>query len=457
MSKQSHAGFALGPHRRKNPATAEAAGMPRLLLLPIADLRPDPCNPRRHSRQQVRAIARSMTAFGFNAPVLIDNDKRIIAGHGRYEAAKLLGYMQIPTLCLAHLSKTQARAYMVADNKLNDRSAWDDPKLAVLLKELSVEIPDLEVTGFEAPEIDLRIQSLDSPGAADADDEFRMAEGTAVSTVGDLWHLNGHRLYCGSALEVAPYAAIFSTEKAAAIFADPPYNVKIDGHVCGSGAIKHREFAMAAGEMNADEYTTFLSQSLTYATAHSNPGAIIYCCMDWRHIDEILAASKATNCALLNLCVWAKDNGGLGSFYRSRHELVFVFRNGKEPHCNNVQLGRFGRNRTNVWNYPGVRNFGRQGHKRALEYHPTVKPTTMVADAILDSTKSRDIVLDPFIGSGTTLLASERTGRRCYGIELDPLYVDTAIYRWEQLTGNKVRHSTGEGFKSLAAKRQAAP
>lgn len=455
MSEQNPPEIALGPDRGDTPAKTEALSKHPLLLLPITDLQPDPCNPRQHSRQQVRAIARSMEAFGFNAPVLIDKDKRIIAGHGRYEAAKLLGYTQIPTLCLAHLSKTQARAYMLADNKLNDRSAWDDPKLAVLLKELSIEIPDLDVIGFEAPEIDFRIQSLDTPGAADAADEFSLPEGPAVSALGDLWYLNEHRLYCGSALEAATYDAIFDTEKAAAVFTDPPYNVKIDGHVCGSGAIKHREFAMAASEMNSDEFTGFLSQSLTFAGAHSCSGAIIYCCMDWRHIGEMLSAGKTAKCEMINLCVWAKDNGGLGSLYRSRHELVFVYGNGKEPHRNNVQLGRFGRNRTNVWNYPGVGNFGRQGHEKSLKFHPTVKPMAMVADAILNSTKRRDIVLDPFIGSGTTLLAAERTERRCYGIELDPLYVDTAIRRWEKLSGAKASHSNGESFNSIATIRRA--
>lgn len=434
--------------------SASPARFKKLKELPISAVHPDPSNPRQHSRQQIRAIARSMEAFGFNAPVLVDKDNRIIAGHGRFEAAKLLGYSQIPALRLAHLSPAQARAYMLADNQLNDRSAWDDPKLAVLLKELSVEIPDLEVTGFEAPEIDLRIQSLDPADDADRADEFNIPDGPAVSMAGDLWHLNDHRLYCGSALDAAAYASFLESEQAAAVFTDPPYNVKINGHAGGRGNVKHREFAMAAGEMDSDEFTSFLSQSLTLAVKHSVQGAIIYCCMDWRHIGELTAAGRSAQCDLINLCVWAKDNAGLGSLYRSKHELVFVFRNGSESHRNNVQLGRFGRNRTNVWNYPGVRNFRRRGHKRALEYHPTVKPTAMVADALLDSTRSRDIVLDPFVGSGTTLLASEKTGRRCYAIELDPLYVDTAIHRWELLTGSKARHSSGETFASLAAIRR---
>lgn len=204
--------------------------------------------------------------------------------------------------------------------------------------------------------------------------------------------------------------------KAAAVFSDPPYNVKVDGLVCGSGAIKHREFAMASGEMSEDEFTRFLNETLELAGSHAAHGAIVYACMDWRHMGEMLAAGRATGCDLLNVCIWVKSNGGMGSLYRSRHELVFVFRNGKEQHRNNVQLGRFGRNRTNVWNCAGANSFPRKGQGSALDLHPTVKPIAMVSDAILDSTKRNDIVLDPFCGSGTTLLAAERTGRHGCGI-----------------------------------------
>ena len=385
-----------------------------LTFLATTDLKPDPRNPRKHDRAQIRAIARSIEAFGFNAPILINKKKQIIAGHGRFEAAKLSGCTQVPVICLEHLTEDQARAYMLADNKLTDRSSWDDDMLALHLKELSEMALDfdIEAIGFELPEIDFRIQSLDITEDTNSADDFNAAVGPAVSRIGDLWLLNDHRLYCGSALDATAYDTVLGTAKAAAVFTDPPYNVKVEGHVCGSGAIKHREFAMASGEMSENEFTRFLTETLKLASSHAASGTIIYACMDWRHMGEILAAGRAAGFDLLNLCVWVKSNGGMGSLYRSRHELVFVFRNGKEAHLNNVQLGRFGRNRTNVWNYAGANSFPRKGQESVLDLHPTVKPIALVSDAILDSTKRNDIVLDPFCGSGTTLLAAERTGRR---------------------------------------------
>jgi DNA modification methylase len=258
----------------------------------------------------------------------------------------------------------------------------------------------------------LRIQSLDPTDNADRADEFRNAVGPAVSLPGDLWLLGEHRVYCGSALDPLAYELLMANERASAVFTDAPYNVKIDGNVCGSGAVKHREFAMASGEMTREEFARFLAGAFDLARAYASPGAIIYACMDWRHMAEMIAAGDSANFELLNLCVWVKTNGGMGSLYRSRHELVFVFRNGGEAHRNNVQLGRFGRNRTNVWNYPGANVFKRNGRKSDLDLHPTVKPIAMVADAILDSTNLDDVILDPFLGSGTTLLAAERARRR---------------------------------------------
>jgi DNA modification methylase len=437
------------------PTTAGMTARRQISFVAIGDLIPDRDNPRKHGRAQIRAIAKSIEAFGFNAPILIDRNRKIIAGHGRYEAAKLLGFAQVPVIFLDHLSETQAKAYMLADNKLTDRSTWDDGKVAIQLKELSDLVLDfdIEAIGFELPEIDFRIQSLDAPDTADNVDEFDPSTGPAVSIAGDLWQLGPHRLHCGNALDPTAYAILMEAEKAAAVFTDPPYNVKIDGHVSGNGTITHRDFAMAVGEMTEKEFTDFLTTSLMAMSAHSTSGALIYACMDWRHMGEMLSAGRSSGCELLNLCVWAKSNGGMGSLYRSRHELVFVFRNGKEAHLNNVQLGRFGRNRQNVWNYPGVNSFARKGSERALDLHPTVKPTALVSDAILDSTKRNDIVLDPYLGSGTTILAAERTGRRCYGIEIDPLYVDTAIDRWQRLTGRQAQNAHGETFADVRAKR----
>jgi DNA modification methylase len=371
-------------------------------------------------------------------------------------AAQLLGLDRLPVIRLDHLSETQARAYLLADNKLAERSSWDDASLALQLKELS-ELAldfDFEAIGFELPEVDLRIQSLDPTDNADRADEFRFVVGPAVTRPGDLWLLGKHRVYCGSALDPLAYELLMANEKASAAFTDPPYNVKIDGNVCGSGAVKHREFAMASGEMTREEFTQFLTGALDLARAHSCPGSIIYACMDWRHLAEMLAAGDAATFELLNLCVWVKTNGGMGSLYRSRHELVFVFRHGRQAHRNNVQLGRFGRNRTNVWNYPGANSF-KNGRKSDLDLHPTVKPIAMVADAILDSTNLDDVVLDPFLGSGTTLLAAQRTSRRCYGVELDPLYVDTAIMRWGRLTQQQARLTSGQSFADVKSERSA--
>ena len=426
-----------------------------LAFLATTDLNPDPRNPRKHDRAQIQAIARSIEAFGFNAPILINKNKQIIAGHGRFEAAKLNGCTQVPVICLEHLTDAQARAYMLADNKLTDRSSWDDAALAVHLKELSELVLDFDIEdiGFELPEIDFRIQSLDAVDDADLADEFQLFPGFAVSRPGDLWLLGYHRLYCGSALETTAYDVLLDGAKAAAVFTDPPYNVKIDGHACGSGAIKHREFAMASGEMTSQTFERFLAEALRLIGAYTDPGAVIYACMDWRHMAEMLAAGCTAHLDLLNLCVWVKSNGGMGSLYRSRHELIFVFRNGKEQHRNNVQLGRFGRNRTNVWNYAGANSFPRKGRKRALELHPTVKPIALVSDALLDVTKQNDIVIDPFCGSGATILAAERTGRRGYGVEIDPLYVDTTIARWEKMTGRQARHASGKTFAEFKAGR----
>jgi DNA modification methylase len=430
------------------------ARSPNITLLSTSALTPHPRNPRKHSQAQIRSLASSINAFGFNAPILTDKNNQILSGHARFEAAKLAGHDEVPVISLDHLSPEKARAYMLADNQLTDRSSWDDTALAVHLKELSELVLDfdIEATGFEAPELDFRIQSLDDAESAEAADEFSLATGPAVTQLGDVWILGPNQICCGNALNPQRYSDLFQGEKAAAAFSDPPYNAKIDGHVSGKGKTTHREFPMASGEMSPAEYSEFLVTFVRIMCGYLLPDALLYTCIDWRHISEMLAAGLAAGCDLLNLCVWVKSNGGMGSLYRSRHEFVPVFRNGKGSHTNNVQLGRFGRNRTNVWNYPNVNSFGR-GDSRL---HPTIKPIGLVADAILDSTKRDDIVLDPFLGSGTTLLAAERTNRRCFGLELDPLYVDTAIERWQRITGDKAHTRLGETYDQIKTRRQVA-
>jgi DNA modification methylase len=270
--------------------------------------------------------------------------------------------------------------------------------------------------------------------------------------------LGPHRLYCGSALDERTYGVLLGEDRAAAVFTDPPYNVPIDGHASGLGAIHHRPFPMASGEMDSAQFTAFLAGAFRNLASFSADGSLHYVCMDWRHVEELLAAGRGVYGEVKNLCVWVKDNAGMGSLYRSQHELVFVFKQGRREHRNNVQLGRFGRNRSNIWRYPGGSSFGRCTEEGNLsELHPTVKPVAMVADAILDASARADIVLDGFLGSGTTMIAAERTGRRCYGLELDPLYVDTILRRWQKLTGRSARRAaSGRSFDDLAGEAEVA-
>ena len=435
----------------------------RVIYRPIHQLKPNPLNPRAHSPRQIRQIARSIEAFGFNVPVLVDSDLNVIAGHGRILACRDLGVSDVPTIRLEHLTEAQARAFMIADNRLTENSTWDDRLLAEQLHDLSVLDLDfsLDTIGFEMGEIDLRIAGLANESQADdnvADAIPAAQAGPPVSRAGDLWLMDDHRVFCGSALDQTAYAALMQGKKSALAFTDPPYNVAIEGNVSGLGTIHHREFAMASGEMTPAEFTAFLARALSLLARHSANGSIHYICMDWRHIDELLAAGREAYTELKNLCVWAKDNPGMGSLYRSQHELIFVFKQGHDAHRNNVQLGQFGRNRGNVWHYPGANTFARSGGEgNLLALHPTVKPVALVADAILDCSARRDIVLDAFLGSGTTVIAAERAGRRCYGIELDPIYVDTIIRRWQAYTGATARHAASDrSFAEIESSRKEA-
>jgi DNA modification methylase len=429
----------------------------------IEEIKPDTANARQHSRKQIRQLASSIATFGFNVPVLVDAELNAIAGHCRLAACHALGLAEVPTLCLDHLSRAQARAFMIADNRLTEIASWDDRLLAQQLKDLSLAGLDfsLEVTGFEMAEIDLRIESLEHPPEAD-DDPADVLPGLLAnppfSKIGDLWTLGNHRVLCGSALDAAAFAALMGDERAATIFTDTPYNVPIDGHASGLGAIHHRPFPMASGEMTKTEFAAFLGQAFRNLAAFSVDGSLHYVCMDWRHLEELLAAGREAYSELKNLCVWVKNNGGMGSLYRSQHELVFVFKHGRSGHRNNVQLGQFGRNRSNVWRYPGANSFARSSEEgNLLALHPTVKPVAMVADAILDCSARGEVVLDAFLGSGTTLIAAERTGRRCYGLELDPGYVDTIVRRWQKLSGGSALHGvSGRSFDELAREAEVA-
>ena len=425
---------------------------------PLADLKPYPNNVRAHTDSDIARLSEAIAEFGFTVPIVIESDGTIIAGHGRVEAAKRLGLAAIPTICADHLTPAKIKAYRIAENRLAELSDWNQEALQIEFTEL-LELSfddgefdfDLTITGFDTAEIGLIIGGTDSRDSEDAETvEVPDAATPAITRPGDLWVLGRHRLFCGNALEPPSYDLLLKGDRVPMVFTDPPYNVQVNGHVRSGAATTHREFAMASGEMSDGAFRDFLASVLAQLHERLIAGGVAMVCMDWRHIEELIAAGKGAGFELINLCVWNKTNGGMGSLYRSKHELVCVFRKPGAAHVNNVELGKHGRNRTNVWDYAGVNSFGKN-RDADLADHPTVKPTALVADAILDVTRHGDIVLDGFGGSGATLLAAERTGRRARLIELDPLYVDVAIRRWQAMTGKPaVLAATGETFDERA-------
>lgn len=403
----------------------------------ISALKPYPKNARTHSPKQIRQIAKSIKSFGFTNPVLIDKDNCILAGHGRVEAAKLAGLREVPAVVISHLTPAQKKAYILADNRLAELSGWDKNILKVELEELQrIEDGDfdLTLTGFETPEIDVLLAPQDAPAIENAG--FLAKSIPARVKSGDLWQLDKHKLLCADSTQHVSFRRLLGEEKANLIVTDPPYNVKISGHV-RSGE-KYREFAMASGEMSQSEFSQFLKGVFTLLSEYSIPGSLHYAFMDWRHMGEILSAGMSAYTALKNVCVWNKLSGGMGSLYRSQHELVFVFKNGDAPHTNNIELGVHGRYRTNVWDYPGI-FIKNKVNKANINLHPTVKPVGLLADILLDASPRKGLVLDPFGGSGSTLLAAERTGRQARIIEIDPHYCDVILYRYEQMGGKELK------------------
>lgn len=422
----------------------------------VGALAPYKNNPRTHSRRQIKQIAESIEAFGFTNPILLDRANGVVAGHGRLEAAKLLGMKQVPTIQLEHMNDAQKQAYLIADNRLAEKAGWDKNILAIEFNNI-LDINssfDLTLTGFEMGEIDVLLQEKDQ--AQDDDDEIPPAPSEPIAQLGDIWILGDHYILCGDALKSSSYAQLLENEKADLIFTDPPYNVAIQGHVSGLGKVKHEEFAMASGEMSSPEFTTFLTTVLSHMANNSRDGSLHFICMDWRHLQELLTAGSCAYTEFKNICVWNKDRGGMGSLYRSKHEFIFLYKNGKEPHINNVELGKHGRYRSNVWEYPAASGLHR-GKNADLALHPTVKPVRMIADAIKDCSNIGNIVLDPFGGSGSTLIAAERTGRKARLIELEPKYVDVTIQRWQALTkGFAMRNHDGERFDDLLKMKKEA-
>jgi 16S rRNA G966 N2-methylase RsmD len=424
----------------------------------IGQIKPHPRNARTHSKKQIRQIADSIRAVGFAAPVLIDEDGVLLAGHGRLEAARLLGLQTIPAVVIDGLTEARKRALLLADNRIAQSAGWDRERLAselLSLPELLVEDGlDITVTGFEPAEIDALLADFEDDVADPADtiNPTHFA-GPAVSEPGDFWQLGKHRLLCGDARDCGQLNRLMGRERAHMAFLDPPYNVRVRD-IVGRGQVKHQEFAMASGEMSQPGFTSFLSETLTLAAHASTDGAVHFVCMDWRHIGELVAAGGAVYGAMLNLIAWVKSNAGQGSFYRSQHELIGVFRVGNSPHLNTIDLGRHGRSRSNVWKYAGANTF-RAGRMDDLRAHPTVKPIALVADAIKDCTQRNQLVLDLFSGSGTTLLAAERVGRQARAMEIDPRYVDVAIRRWQTFTGRDAVHiDSALTFEEMASSRE---
>lgn len=407
---------------------------------------------RIHKKKDIAALAGAIQTFGFLVPVLIDQDAKIVSGSGRVEAARQLGMAQVPCIRVTHLNADTLRVFRIAENQLGLLAGWDNEALGLELQDLSgIDLGfSLEITGFSAAKIDSLILQGDNGG--ENADVLPDVPVEPVSELGDLWLLGEHRLLCADATKPESMSALLEGEPVRVVVTDPPYNVEVAGHITGSG--KHAEFVMASGEMTEDEFTVFLTKVLKQVRDTLVDGGLCYFCMDWRHMANTLAAAASAGMELLNLIVWDKTAGGMGSFYRSRHELIFLFRKPGASHLNRVELGKHGRNRANVWTYEGVNGFG-AAKAKAREMHPTVKPMALIRDAILDSSGRGDVVMDLFSGSGTTLIAAEQSRRRGRATELDPRYVDVGVLRWQDYTGQEARlASTGLTFREVRAQRQ---
>jgi len=425
---------------------------PNIELVETSTLTPNPLNARTHTDKQISQIAASINRFGWLVPIIIDESQMIAAGHGRWLAAKKLNLREVPVIRAKFLRDVDRRAFALAENRIADLSGWDDKLLAEELNILFEDGYEFEITGFSTADLDF---SIPEEKIEDEQEFVELPDSSAdvVSRIGDLWLVGPHRVYCGDAREAASWEKLMDEERAVLVFADPPYNVPIDGFVSGNGRNHHREFVAGAGELTPPEFTAFLRLIFRNCVRFSVDGSIHYHCMDWRHTRELLDAADGVYSEHKQMIVWKKDNGGQGAFYRSQHELVFVFKSGKSKHINNFMLGETGRYRTNVVEYAGANSF-RKGRDADLAAHSTVKPTALVADFILDCSNRGELIVDPCLGSGTSLIAAHKTGRRGAGIELDPGYVDTSLKRLAAASGlEPVLVSDGRSFDEVAAER----
>jgi len=447
--------------RREMAAAKKALGpavLSQVLQLPIDDLVPYEHNARTHSDEQSAVIEKSIETFGFINPVLVDINNVIIAGHGRVMAAKRLGMATVPVLRVEALTPDQVRAYRLADNRIAELAGWEDQILAIELQHLGqIELGfSLDALGWKPPEVEIivnaHLNSADAEQEDDADDLPDQSD-VVVSRVGDLWLCGDHRVLCGSALDAAALTRLMAGRQAQLICQDPPWNLAIQS-IVNSGRTKHREFVQGSGEMSDIQFRQFLRDEIRCAAEQAVPGAVIQVFIDWRNVEKVIAAGEAEGLELINVLVWVKNNGGMsGGPWRSRHELVVVFRKPGAKIKNRVELGKYGRYRTNVLEAPGLNSFGK-GRMEALESHPTRKPVELISELIRDVTDMGDIVLDSFLGSGTAVISAERTRRICYGMELDPLYVDTIVRRWEQFTGKPaILEEDGKTFAEVEADR----
>jgi DNA modification methylase len=439
-------------NRRQVAAVSPPSTHAEIEWVAIDALKPASNNARTHSKRQIKMIARSIERFGFMNPILVDGEHRIIAGHGRWAAAKGLGLQKAPALRFEHLSDVDKRAYILADNRIAEKAGWDREILAIELQAFVDMDFDIEATGFEMPEVELILDEaseIREPPLSPEDAVPQASTGQPAVQLGDTWILGAHRLHCGDARDNRAYKALLENSKAEFVFTDPPYNTPIAGNVSGLGRVRHLDFAMACGEMSQSEYIAFLQDAIRLLCAYTHDGSIHDICMDWRHAFEMLVAGRAIYKELKNICIWNKSNGGMGSFYRSKHELIFIWKAGCGSHVNNFELGQHGRSRSNVWDYAGVNSF-KQGRMDELAMHPTVKPVALVADAIRDCSRRGGLILDPFAGSGTTVVAAERTGRKARVIEIDPGYCDLIVRRWQDYTGKRAIHAkSGISFEDV--------
>ncbi|NCT41703.1 MAG: DNA modification methylase [Alphaproteobacteria bacterium] len=415
--------------------------------LDLSNIIIDSNHPRKTNSEQVEKACKLINACGMCLPIIIDQNNKVIIGNEIFEGAKILGIDKIPCIRIETQTTAQISALRTGYYKILEDGSWDNTALkiefsCILEAENTLEIDfGPEVTGFDIAEIDIALATDDeivSLAPSNYIPDINNAH-NAVTKHGDLWLLDSHKLYCGSALEPSSYEILLNGTHAQMIFTDPPYNVPINGNVCGKGKTKHNEFLQASGEMSDQEFQDFLEQFMNLSINNIEDGALLYCCIDWRSSYDLEVAARANKLKLKNICVWNKNNGGMGSMYRSKHEFVHVYKHGTASHINNIKLGKYGRNRTNVWDFPSV-NTMKHGRMKELSMHPTVKPYSLVYEAIRDCTLRGSIVLDPFVGSGTTIIAAERAHRIAYGIELDPIYVDTAIKRWQDQTGKEAMH-----------------